>query len=112
MGTLPVSYTHLDVYKRQALQAHYGPQGLEVINIAQENGADARKIWLKAVEEDQMTWTQILNNEDREVCDVVKLYGITAFPTKVLIDPEGKIIVKTVGESAPIDEKLKEVFGN
>ena len=71
-----------------------------------------RKIWLKAVEEDQMTWTQILNNEDREVCDVVKLYGITAFPTKVLIDPEGKIIVKTVGESAPIDEKLKEVFGN
>ena len=66
----------------------------------------------KAVEEDQMTWTQILNNEDREVCDVVKLYGITAFPTKVLIDPEGKIIVKTVGESAPIDEKLKEVFGN
>ena len=96
----------------KALQAHYGPQGLEVINIAQENGADARKIWLKAVEEDQMTWTQILNNEDREVCDVVKLYGITAFPTKVLIDPEGKIIVKTVGESAPIDEKLKEVFGN
>ena len=83
-----------------------------MINIAQENGADARKIWLKAVEEDQMTWTQILNNEDREVCDVVKLYGITAFPTKVLIDPDGKIIVKTVGESAPIDEKLKEVFGN
>ena len=106
-GPCRASHPHL-----KALQAHYGPQGLEVINIAQENGADARKIWLKAVEEDQMTWTQILNNEDREVCDVVKLYGITAFPTKVLIDPEGKIIVKTVGESAPIDEKLKEVFGN
>ena len=30
--------------------SHYGPQGLEVINITQENGADARKIWLKAVE--------------------------------------------------------------
>ena len=29
-----------------------------------------------------------------------------------VIDAEGKIIVKTVGESAPIDEKLKEVFGN
>ena len=95
-GPCRASHPHL-----KALQAHYGPQGLEVINI-----------WLKAVEEDQMTWTQILNNEDREVCDVVKLYGITAFPTKVLIDPEGKIIVKTVGESAPIDEKLKEVFGN
>ena len=58
-----------------------------------------------------MTWTQILNNEEREAYDVVKLYGITAFPTKVLIDPDGKIIVKAVGESASIDEKLKEVFG-
>lgn len=61
-GPCRASHPHL-----KTIQAHYGPQGLEVINIAQENGADARKIWLKAVEEDQMTWTQILNNEDREV---------------------------------------------
>lgn len=105
-GPCRASHPHL-----KELQAHYGPLGLEVINIAQENGANAREIWLKAVEEDQMTWTQILNNEEREAYDVVKLYGITAFPTKVLIDPDGKIIVKAVGESAPIDEKLKEVFG-
>lgn len=105
-GPCRASHPHL-----KELQAHYGPLGLEVINIAQENGANAREIWLKAVEEDQMTWTQILNNEEREAYDVVKLYGITAFPTKVLIDRDGKIIVKAVGESAPIDEKLKEVFG-
>ena len=64
-GPCRASHPHL-----KALQAHYGPQGLEVINIAQENGADARKIWLKAVEEDQMTWTQILNNEDRDIMNV------------------------------------------
>lgn len=105
-GPCRASHPHL-----KELQAHYGPLGLEVVNIAQENSANARETWLKAVEEDQMTWTQILNNEGREVCDVVKLYGITAFPTKVLIDPEGKIIVKAVGNSESIDAKLKEVFG-
>ena len=106
-GPCRASHPHL-----KELQAHYAPKGLEVINIASENGSKAREIWLKAIEEDGMTWTQILNNEGREKCDVVTLFGITAFPTKVLIDPEGKIIVKAVGESAPIDSKLKEVFGN
>lgn len=106
-GPCRASHPHL-----KELQAHYAPQGLEVINIASENGRNARKIWLKAIEEDGMTWTQILNNEGKEKCDVVSLFGITAFPTKVLIDPEGKIIVKAVGESEPIDSKLKKVFGD
>lgn len=105
-GPCRASHPHL-----KELQAQYGPRGLEVINIASENGRKAREIWLQAIEEDGMTWTQILNNEGQEQCDVVKLFAITAFPTKVLIDPEGKIIVKAVGESEPVDEKLQEVYG-
>ena len=105
-GPCRASHPHL-----RELQAKYGPKGLVVLNIAQENGKNARAIWLKAVEEDQLTWTQILNNEKLEECDVVKLFSITAFPTKVLIDGEGKIVVRAVGESEPIDTKLKEVFG-
>lgn len=100
------SHPHL-----RALEAKYAPKGLVVINIASENGKDAREIWMKAVKEDRMTWTQILNNEGQEACDVVKEYGITAFPTKMLIDPEGKIVVRAVGDSEPIDEKLREVYG-
>ena len=105
-GPCRASHPHL-----RELQAKYGPKGLVVINIAQENGRNAREIWLKAVEEDQMTWTQVLNNEGQEQCDAVKLFSITAFPTKVLIDTEGKIVVRAIGESEPIDTKLKEVFG-
>lgn len=82
-----------------------------MINVASESGAKAREIWLKAIEEDGMTWTQILNNEGKDKCDMVREYAITAFPTKVLIDAEGKIIVRAVGESEPVDAKLKEIFG-
>lgn len=105
-GPCRASHPHL-----KALEAKYAPKGLVVINIASENGDNARKEWLQAIEEDGMTWTQILNNEGRENCDVVKEYAITAFPTKVLIDPDGKILVRAVGESDPIDQKLQEIFG-
>ena len=100
------SHPHL-----REIEAKYAPEGLVVINIASENGKDAREPWIKAVKEDKMTWTQILNNEGWEQCDVVKQFAITAFPTKVLIGPDGKILVRTVGESEPIDQKLQEVYG-
>ena len=100
------SHPHL-----KEIEAKYRDKGLVVINVASENGAKARETWLKAIEEDGMTWTQILNNEGKDKCDMVREYAITAFPTKVLIDAEGKIIVRAVGESGPIDVKLKEIFG-
>lgn len=100
------SHPHL-----REIEAKYAPEGLVVINIASENGKDAHETWIKAVKEDKMTWTQILNNEGWEQCDVVKQFAITAFPTKVLIGPDGKILVRTVGESEPIDQKLQEVYG-
>ena len=100
------SHPHL-----KEIEAKYRDKGLVVINVASESGAKAREIWLKAIEEDGMTWTQILNNEGKDKCDMVREYAITAFPTKVLIDAEGKIIVRAVGESEPVDAKLKEIFG-
>ena len=92
------------------LHGKYAPRGVYFINIAQENGPKFRTNWLKAIEEDKLTWTQILNDEGQEVCDVVSLYSITAFPTKILIDPEGKIVGRYQGDSKELDEKLKEIF--
>ena len=43
---------------------------------------------------DQITWLQVLNNDELEKMDVVKAYGINAFPTKILLDKEGKIIYR------------------
>lgn len=57
-----------------------------------------------------MVWTQILNNEGVEECDVVKLFGVTAFPTKILIDPEGRVVSRIIGDSDEIDAILKDIF--
>ena len=79
------------------LYAKYKDEGLEIIGIADERTRDGRERWLKAIEEDGIPWLQILNNEGKEKTDVVELYGITVFPTKILIDKEGRIILNEKG---------------
>ncbi len=39
-----------------------------------------------------------------------EMYDISAIPTKILIDPEGKIVVKYVGDSAGLDQELEKIF--
>lgn len=71
----------------------------------------AWKIWEKAIQEDGMTWTQVFNNEPGNKCDLSEIYNLHMFPTKILIDPEGKIAARLIGTHMPIDEPLKEIIG-
>ena len=91
-GACRASHPHL-----KELYAKYKDEGLEIIGIADERTRDGRERWLKAIEEDGIPWLQILNNEGQEKTDVIELYGITAFPTKILIDKEGRIILNEKG---------------
>ncbi|MDR6781536.1 thiol-disulfide isomerase/thioredoxin [Pedobacter africanus] len=108
-GPCRASHPHL-----KALYAKYKADGFEILGIAQEQGQtleSSRKAWIKAIEEDKIDWIQVLNNEGLEQFDAVKSYGVTAFPTKILLDKEGKIIARNVGDGSEIDAKLKEIFG-
>ena len=91
-GPCRASHPHL-----KELYAKYKDEGLEIIGIADERSRNGREAWLKAIEEDGLPWLQILNNQGQEKTDVVEMYGITAFPTKILIDKEGRIILKEKG---------------
>ena len=93
------------------LHEKYAPKGVYFINVAQENDMKFRDNWLKVIEEDKMTWTQILNNEGQERCDVVRLFSVTTFPTKVLIDQEGRIVGRYLGDSKELDKELEMIFG-
>lgn len=102
------------------LYAKYKGKGLEIIGIANENGSDlaaCKASWIKAVKEDGLPWIQVLNNEDRERTDVREMYNVTAFPTKILVDPNGRIIGRytgtpqLAGQKDDLAEKLKEVLG-
>ena len=100
------SHPHLkELYEKYKKQVVF-------INVAQENVKDqneARKLWKTAVKEDGLTWTQILNNEGRETCDMIRLFDIYSFPTKVLIDPNGIVVARMVGGLVDAGEVLEKL---
>lgn len=107
-GPCRKSHPHL-----KELYSKYKGAGFEIVGIAQEQGNDADAVWKKAIEEDGLPWIQVLNNHGIDQFDAVKAYGITAFPTKILLDKEGKIIGRYVGQEAEgLTEKLTGIFKN
>ncbi|MGO4289114.1 redoxin family protein [Chitinophaga sp. RAB17] len=105
-GPCRQSHPHL-----KELYNQYKSAGFEIVGIAQEQGDDATAVWKKAIAEDGLPWIQVLNNTGIEKFDAVKAYGITAFPTKILLDKDGKIIGRYVGQEAEgLTEKLTGLF--
>jgi thiol-disulfide isomerase/thioredoxin len=109
-GPCRQSHPHLkEIYSK------YKAKGLEIIGIDCEKKKDlaqCEELWKKAVKEDGMTWIQVLNNYDIEKVDLPKIYGIQGFPTKILLDKEGKIFFRIMGsDPEKLDQKLKELIG-
>lgn len=112
-GPCRASHPHL-----KGIYEKYRPKGLEIVGIADEKFPELEKCeaaWKKAVQDDGINWVHVLNNYGKASMDLVGKYGITGFPTKILLDKEGKIIYKLVGSGkesdVEIDARLKAVFG-
>ena len=92
----------------------YHSQGFEIIGIAREMNADlvkATKFWKESVEKNKLPWLQVLNDDGPNPIDLVKQFAVSAFPTQILIDKEGKIMEIFVGENPQLNEKLAKLFG-
>jgi thiol-disulfide isomerase/thioredoxin len=103
------SHPHLkEIYTR------YKEKGLEIIGIDQELQGDLeamKKKWKQAVAEDGLTWVQVLNADGIKDFDIVRNYEVEAFPSKILLDKEGRVIDRFVGDNAQIiDSKLEQLF--
>ncbi len=72
---------------------------IEVVGI---NCGEGRKLWLDAIEKHQLPWTNVYNPTASAAVaeNVANLYNITGFPTKILLDPEGRIVEISVGKSS------------
>jgi thiol-disulfide isomerase/thioredoxin len=100
------------------LYSRYKEKGIEFIGVSDDDrNHDA---WHKAVEKDGLPWRHVLrgldmekrmNNEPNEK-DISEKFGIHTLPTKILIDRSGKIIGRYSEDEAPLDAKLKEIFGS
>lgn len=78
---------------------------LEIIGIA---ARDKKENWIKAINENNLDWIQILNDKKKD--DLVKKYGITGFPTKIIINPNGKIEGIFLGVKDDFFQKMDEIL--
>ena len=95
--------------KLKKLYATYKDKGFEIIAIALERGKTPRQDWLNAIKDDGIPWINILNNEaiEKNGQDLINLFAIKSYPTKILISPTGKVILRTQGDNEEIEEILK-----
>ncbi|HEU4551380.1 MAG TPA: TlpA disulfide reductase family protein [Chitinophaga sp.] len=97
----------------------YKGKGLEIIGIACDDGREAA--WKKAVDQDGIgIWHHVLAGVDQQKVmkhqpnpnDITAKYGVMALPTKLIIDPNGKILARDIGDGGRIGEALEKIFKN
>lgn len=70
---------------------------------------DTEEKWRDAVKEHQLPWLQVRCPDDM-LQTIAAPYGIQGFPTKVVIDPQGKIVNTFVGEDPAFYKYLDDLF--
>ncbi len=89
-----------------AVYNDYHDKGFNVLGVSLDREKDD---WLKAIEDDQLTWTHVsdLNYWENEAA---QLYAVNSIPTNFLLDSEGVIIATNVrGEE--LRNKVAEILG-
>lgn len=72
---------------------------------------DTVEDWKDAVAKNKLPWLHVFwDMEDENSDNPLELYGVRAFPTKVIVDPEGQVAKIVVGESADFYDFLDEVL--
>lgn len=85
----------------------YKDKNFTVLGVSLDK-ADAKDLWLKAIADDKLTWTQVSDLKYWQN-EVAVQYGIQSIPANFLIDPTGKIIAKGLREDA-LHAKLEELL--
>ena len=80
-------------------------KGFNVLGVSLDK---ARDPWIKAIEKDGLTWTQVSDLKGWNNAIAVA-YGVKAVPANFLIDPSGTIIAQDL-RGEVLNQKLKEIF--
>ena len=91
--------------KMKEYYAKYGDK-LEILGV---DCNDTVEKWKEAVAKHELPWLHVYwDNEKGD--NPLELYHVDSFPTKIIIDPEGKVAKVVVGESPAFYEFLDEVL--
>jgi thiol-disulfide isomerase/thioredoxin len=84
---------------------------LSIVNIAYDEKKNLPALH-KLIKENKMQWIHLFeDNKDKSSASIVNRFKVEAFPTQILIDPEGKIILRTTGtgNSSLVEARLRAV---
>lgn len=85
----------------------YHSKGFEIISISLDTDKER---WLKAIEQDKMTWKNLSDLEGVKK-GIGKEFAITGVPQSFLIDEKGTILLKVSGlDEKTLSAKLKELL--
>ena len=87
------------IWHLKVLQQLYGPYGLEVVGIAEERGSVTDHVRKVSSVRDQMkiNYRLLLGGGYDSVCPVRDQFGVTAYPTLILLDESGHILWRGEG---------------
>lgn len=85
----------------------YHDKNFTVVSISLDS-QPARDAWLKAIQDDGLTWTQVSDLRGFNTA-VAQQYAISSIPQNFLLDPQGRILAKNLrGDALP--QKLAQVL--
>ena len=67
---------------------------LQIVGVAKDNSEEAVK---DSMQKHHMDWPNILIGEGEQ--DYASKYNVQGYPTKILLDRHGRILLRSVGES-------------
>jgi thiol-disulfide isomerase/thioredoxin len=84
----------------------YKDKGFDIYSVSLDDNKDA---WIKAINTDQLLWSNHVSDLKKWNSSVVPQFNIESIPFTMLIDAEGKIIGKNLRGEA-LEQKLKSIF--
>ncbi len=89
----------------------YHKKGLEIIGVSLDGvtrQGDPKAAWIKAIEDDKLTWHQI-SNLNYFNGPIAKMYNIQSIPSSFILDADGKIVAKNLRGPA-LEAKIAELL--
>lgn len=89
-----------------ALKEAYAKYGDKIVVIGIDCN-ESEEDWRAGVKANQLPWLNLYNGNDRKLYEEYKIEG---FPTKVIVNPEGKIVDLTTGEDPEFYSRLARLI--
>lgn len=87
----------------------YREKGVEVIGVSID--AEAKASWEKALDEEKLPWVQVIDETVKGKYRIEDLYHVLAVPMFVVVDKEGKIVVRAHMEKKELSAVVEETLG-